>query len=84
MKPKSCKHRVCRRPACASTADRCKAARAQTYYDTSSPCQRRRFDKLGAPPKGKLFSKTASFIAAFKSMRVMQTQHFYNSLILKA
>jgi len=30
-------------------AGRCKAARAQTYYDTSSPCQRRRFGKIGAP-----------------------------------
>jgi len=38
--PKTCKRRVCRR---------CKAARAQTYYDTSSPCQRRRFGKIGAP-----------------------------------
>jgi len=31
------------------TAGRCKAARAQTYYDTSSPCQHRRFGKIGAP-----------------------------------
>ena len=33
-------------------AGRCKAARAQTYDDTSSPCQRRpasRRDKIGAP-----------------------------------
>jgi len=30
-------------------AGRCKAARAQTYYDTSSPCQHRRFGKIGAP-----------------------------------
>ena len=40
FQPKSCKRRVCRR---------CKAARAQTYYDTSSPCQHRRFGKIGAP-----------------------------------
>ena len=30
LKPKSCKRWVCRRSTCASTADRCKAARAQT------------------------------------------------------
>jgi len=30
-------------------AGRCKAARAQTYYDTSSPCHHRRFGKIGAP-----------------------------------
>jgi len=30
-------------------AGRCKAARAQTYYDTSSLCQHRRFGKIGAP-----------------------------------
>jgi len=29
-------------------AGRCKAARAQTYYDTSSPCQHSRFGKIGA------------------------------------
>jgi len=40
MTPKSCKRRVCRR---------CKAARAQTYSYTSSPCQHSRFGKIGAP-----------------------------------
>ncbi|MCD6562093.1 MAG: hypothetical protein J7L16_10125 [Deltaproteobacteria bacterium] len=30
-------------------AGRCKAARAQTYYDTSSTCKHHRFGKIGAP-----------------------------------
>jgi len=53
-------------------AGRCKVARVQTYYDISTPCQRRRLSSLhsdsppgGSPvsvksalPKDKLFSKT--------------------------
>ena len=55
-------------------AGRCKAARAQTYYDTSSPCQDRRlsllhsdfppfgrapgFGKISTAPRVKLFPKT--------------------------
>ncbi|RLC31326.1 MAG: hypothetical protein DRH37_03330 [Deltaproteobacteria bacterium] len=35
-------------------------------------------------PKGKLFSKTQDFMAAFELMRVMQAQLSHNSLILKA
>ena len=47
--PKSCKRRVCRR---------CKAARAQTYYGTSSPCQHRRFGKLDVPLRVNYFQKS--------------------------
>ena len=47
--PKSCKRRVCRR---------CKAARAQTYYGTSSPCQHRRFGKIGVPLRVNYFQKS--------------------------
>ncbi|RLC28192.1 MAG: hypothetical protein DRH37_09875 [Deltaproteobacteria bacterium] len=36
-----------------------------------------------ALPEGKLFSKTAAFMAAFKLMCDMQAQHSHNSLILK-
>ena len=39
-------------------AGRCKAARAQTYYDTSSPCQHRRFGKIGAPEAVNYFQKS--------------------------
>ncbi|RLC27210.1 MAG: hypothetical protein DRH37_11040, partial [Deltaproteobacteria bacterium] len=35
-------------------------------------------------PKGKLFSKTQDFMAAFELMRVMQAQLSHNSLTLKA
>jgi len=35
-----------------------------------------------ALPQGKLFSKTAAFMAAFKPMRDMQARNFDNSLIL--
>jgi len=35
-------------------------------------------------PQGKLFSKAAAFMAAFKSMRVTQARHSHNLLILKA
>ncbi|RLC31933.1 MAG: hypothetical protein DRH37_01855 [Deltaproteobacteria bacterium] len=37
-----------------------------------------------ALPEGKLFSKTAAFMGAFKLMRVMQAQRSHNLLILKA
>jgi len=36
-----------------------------------------------ALPRGKLFSKTTAFTAAFGLMRDMQARYFHNSLILK-
>jgi len=37
-----------------------------------------------ALPEGKLFFKNRSLYGRIKPMRVMQVQHFYNPLILKA
>ena len=65
-------------------AGRCRAAGAQTHCcDTSSPCQHRRFGKTGTPG-GQTIFRNRSFYGRIKPMRVMQVQHFYNSLILKA
>ncbi len=84
LEPKSCKRRVCRRPACSRQVQGGKGADRTPILQVLANAVPPPGGIKSALPQGKLFSKTAVFTAAFKSMRVTQAQHSYNSLILKA